>query len=272
MVHPQRLEHVVLEICLERLPRDDLHEAAEDHVVGIGVVVCHAGSGHRRDGGQVADSRVERRRGLREGRDTGGRRNAAGLLKQLADGDLVQLRGVRERELGEVPPDGRVDVDGAALGELAHREGGDPLRHRPEEERRLGVDGSAGGIGRAEPGCMHEAVANDDDGRPRDAGVPTLGVEPGIDGGIGGRAARDRGGRRADEDVGSDDDDGRRDDQDAKAVGTHWGYGAPWLKRRSEGRSVWAAPRPTSAASARRPRVPSPARLIPSSAPRRVRA
>ena len=77
-----------------------------------------------------------------------------------------------------------------------------PFDTDPSRNGVSAVDGSAGGVGRAEPGGVHDAVADDDDGRAGDAGVAPLGVEPGVDGGIGGWPARDRGGRGADEDVG----------------------------------------------------------------------
>ena len=92
---------------------------------------------------------------------------------------------VRERELGQVTMDRRVEIDHAALGELADGEGGDALRHRPEQERRVGIDGAAGEIGRAEPGGVHDAIADDDDGSAGDTRVATLGVEPRVNPGIG---------------------------------------------------------------------------------------
>ena len=89
---------------------------------------------------------------------------------------------------------------------------------------------------------MHDAVADDDDGRAGDGGVATLHVEPGVDGSIGRWPARDGGGRGADEDVGRDDGDGSGDDDEAESAveARHRGR-APWQGRRGKGRSAMGA-------------------------------
>ena len=120
-----------------------------------------------------------------------------------------------------------------------------PFDTDPSRNGVRGVDGSAGGVGRAEARGVHDAVADDDDGSARDARVATFGVEPGVDRGVCRRPARDRGRRGADQDVGRHDGDGAGDDDEAKSAiqVRHWGEGLlGWAPRQGPQRDGgWAS-------------------------------
>ena len=141
--HAQRVEDGPAQVRPERLAGDRLHQRAEDHVVGVAVVVRPAGLADRRKGlesahrlGEAA-GRLVVAVGVAAG---GGAGQAAGVGEQLPHGDPGGDALVGQPQPGQVPAGRVVEPDPPVLHEPHHGQRGERLGGRPDHGRRVAGD------------------------------------------------------------------------------------------------------------------------------------
>jgi hypothetical protein len=197
VVHAQRGEDPLAQVVGEGPPADHLDQAGGDLRVGVVVLPPRPGLGGQAGAAQVGH-------GLAQGAAApapavGGELgvgHAGGLVEQLSHGDPLRP-GVGHRELGQVLPDGVVQVELPGLGQLQDRERGDRLAQRGHGHGRVLGDGLPLG-GRAVPPRVHDLRAPGQDHRRagQAGGLPVL-LHQRVDGGGGRGPGRLRpGGRR----------------------------------------------------------------------------
>jgi hypothetical protein len=125
--HPERLEHALAKVDVERRSTHDFHQTRRDPIVGV--VVTPPLARTERQGGRTksTDGFLERRGHGRDAllpkRHVG---HATAVRQEVTNGDL-RVPWIREGEVFHVVTNGGVERDAALLHELHHRQGGERL-------------------------------------------------------------------------------------------------------------------------------------------------
>ena len=181
MAHLQRTEDVLLDVALVGLSAHGLHDEPEHRVVDRAVLVRRTHGLCQLGGAQLADGPfqcVVTRIPISLERPPCLCRQTAGLIQEVADGDLGGGTFVGHTEPGDVSLHRRVEVDLPRLDQLHDRQGSDRLAQGADDEGRLWRDGPPRLVGLAEAAHVDDSIALDDpEGEAGDALRIHLGLD-----------------------------------------------------------------------------------------------